>query len=139
MKKLIVLLVVIAFCFSSCDVLYPMLEDIVGGNTPDEDERPNEDELPDDGDDPDDGKNPTDTHRHSYTSVKTTPTCTTEGYITYSCECGYGYVTEKTPALGHDYLGGVCSVCKETDPSVGGDNTHKHSYTSERTYPTCTE
>lgn len=40
-------------------------------------------------------------HVHSYTEVVTEPTCTTKGYTTYTCECGYSYTGNETPAKGH--------------------------------------
>lgn len=39
-------------------------------------------------------------HKHSYRSVVTAPTCTAEGYTTYTCSCGDSY-KEKIAALGH--------------------------------------
>ena len=42
-------------------------------------------------------------HKHAYTSVVTAPTCTAEGYTTYTCECGDTYTGDKVAALGHDY------------------------------------
>ena len=39
---------------------------------------------------------------HSYTKVVTAPTCTTDGYTTYTCTRGdHTYVADKTAALGH--------------------------------------
>ena len=52
--------------------------------------------------------------KHSYNAVLTAPTCTKQGYTTYTCECGDSYKT--------DYV-------KE----------HGHSYKSEITLPTCTK
>ena len=50
-------------------------------------------------------------HKHDYTSVVTTaPTCTDEGMRTFTCFCGDSY-TERIPALGHDYVNGVCTRC----------------------------
>ena len=40
-------------------------------------------------------------HRHSYTSKVTNPSCTTQGYTTYTCECGDSYVADYVNALGH--------------------------------------
>ena len=48
---------------------------------------------------------------HSYTSAVTPPTCTEQGYTTYTCECGDSYVDDTTEAMGHDYAGGVCTAC----------------------------
>ena len=44
-----------------------------------------------------------DTHTHSYTSVVTAPTCTEQGYTTYTCECNDSYVSDYVDALGHDW------------------------------------
>lgn len=42
-------------------------------------------------------------YHHNYTAVTVDPTCTTDGYTTYTCsECDYGY-TEVQNALGHRY------------------------------------
>ena len=40
-------------------------------------------------------------HRHSYEAEVTEPTCTEEGYTTYTCECGEIYVDDEVSALGH--------------------------------------
>ncbi|MBR1724249.1 MAG: leucine-rich repeat domain-containing protein, partial [Ruminococcus sp.] len=43
-------------------------------------------------------------HTHSYTSkVTKQPTCTEDGVMTYSCECGDSY-TETIPAKGHSFV-----------------------------------
>lgn len=43
-----------------------------------------------------------DTCTHSYTSVVTSPTCTEQGYTTYTCsKCGHSYVGDYVDALGH--------------------------------------
>ena len=54
-------------------------------------------------------------HTHSYTAAVTDPTCTEDGYTTYSCSCGDTYRDSILPALGH---------AEVTDPAVA---------------PTCTE
>lgn len=46
---------------------------------------------------------PKQAHQHSYTTVVTEPTCTEEGYTTYTCSCGDSYVSDETAALGHSY------------------------------------
>ena len=53
-------------------------------------------------------------HEHRYEAVVTAPTCTEEGYTTYTCECGESYVADKTPALGHDWDGIDCTRCDAT-------------------------
>ena len=58
------------------------------------------------------------TCQHNYTSVVTAPTCTTEGYTTYTCTlCNDMYLGEKTAAKGHTYSGGVCIRCGAQKPS----------------------
>ena len=53
---------------------------------------------------------------HDYKAVVTEPTCTAEGFTTYTCKlCGDSYVgEEKTPKIPHDYQDGTCTVCGET-------------------------
>ena len=49
----------------------------------------------------------------NYDSVVTLPTCTKDGYTTYSCtKCGESYTGDETPATGH-YFGedDFCDVC----------------------------
>ncbi len=40
---------------------------------------------------------------HSYKAVLTAPTCTAEGYTTYTCGCGDSYKDDYVPALGHSF------------------------------------
>lgn len=42
-------------------------------------------------------------HRHSYTKKVTPPTCTSGGYTTYTCSCGYSYTDNRTKAAGHRF------------------------------------
>lgn len=67
---------------------------------------------------------------HDFTSsTVTAPTCTSNGYTTYYCSCGYEQVVTDTPALEHDWLDAsclspkTCSVCGATE----GDPT-EHEY-----------
>lgn len=48
-------------------------------------------------------KFPADTHEHSYEAVVTDPTCTEDGYTTYTCSCGDSYMGDEIDALGHDW------------------------------------
>ena len=66
---------------------------------------------------------------HSYTSVVIAPTCTTNGYTTYTCACGDTYTANETNAFGHNEIvdeaveatctkaglteGSHCDVCGE--------------------------
>ncbi len=49
---------------------------------------------------------------HSYNEVATAPTCTADGYTTYTCkeDCGYSYVvTDEGSATGHTIVNNNCS------------------------------
>ena len=53
-------------------------------------------------------------HEHSYTVSGTAPTCTEEGYTTYSCDCGFSKTGNYSPASGHQYDNDAdtsCNVC----------------------------
>ena len=56
-------------------------------------------------------------HSHSYTAVVTAPTCTEQGFTTYSCSCGSSYKDTYVAALGHKYVNGVCTHCGAKDPN----------------------
>ena len=54
----------------------------------------------------------TECHEHSYTATVTTPTCSAQGYTTYTCTCGDSYVADYVNATGvHSYENGICTVC----------------------------
>ena len=53
-------------------------------------------------------------HVHVYQPEVTPPTCTEEGYTTYTCACGDSYISDKTAPLGHDWHGSECGRCGET-------------------------
>ena len=40
---------------------------------------------------------------HAHNAVVTAPTCTQDGYTTYTCVCGHSYTGNVVPATGHDY------------------------------------
>ncbi len=42
-------------------------------------------------------------HIHSYKATVSYPTCTKQGYTTYTCECGDSYVDDYVVALGHEW------------------------------------
>jgi len=72
-------------------------------------------------------------HQHNYTSKTTNPTCTEQGYTTYTCGCGDSYISDYVAATGHSYANTVCSVCGEPQYSAGlkftlmGDGTYSDS------------
>ena len=57
---------------------------------------------------------------HNYTSTVIPPTCTEDGYTTYTCECGNTYILD-SQATGHSVNDdGVCDACGELieEPTV---------------------
>ena len=56
-------------------------------------------------------------HKHSYISAVTAPTCTAKGYTTYTCACGYTYTADETAAVGHSFADGICDTCGAGDPN----------------------
>lgn len=57
-------------------------------------------------------------HVHTYESTVTAPTCTEQGYTTYTCTCGDSYVDTYVDALGHNYENGKCTVCGAEHPEL---------------------
>ena len=104
-------------------------------------------------------------HEHSYTSAVTEPTCTEEGYTTYTCSsCGDSYVGDKVGVLGHtdaandgdhrcdrtgcnednvtEHTGGTATCTEQAECSDCGakyGSVKGHSYTTAVTEPTCTD
>lgn len=86
---------------------------------------------------------------HTYTAAVTAPTCTSQGYTTYTCDCGDSYVADYVDALGHDMgqwtvvkapscttAGSErrdCSHCDHFEPRV--IDTAGHNYNSVATAP----
>ena len=77
------------------------------------------------------GQKEVDRHSHEYIEVVTQPTCTANGYSTYTCECGSKYVSNYVDPLGHSYDGDTCTRC--------GWIRHDHIYTKTEVAATCTE
>ena len=88
---------------------------------------------------------------HSYNAAVTDPTCTTDGYTTYTCgACGDSYVGDTVKTSGHSYNAVVtpptCTMDGYTTYTCGAcgdsyvDDTVKggHSYNAAVTAPTCT-
>ena len=94
-------------------------------------------------------------HTHSYTAEAVAPTCTEQGYTTYTCSCGDSYEDDYVDAFGHSWDEGVvttqpteesegvrtytCKTCGETRTEAIAKLDHVHSYAPEVTDPTCTE
>ena len=57
-----------------------------------------------------------DAEKHIHQEIITDPTCTEDGYTTYTCAtCGDTKV-EVIPAAGHSFENGTCGTCGESDP-----------------------
>ena len=64
-------------------------------------------------------------HEHNYIQTVTAPTCTEQGFTTYTCECGESYVDYQTPATGHswkDATGTELQICLVCNAVVIGDS-----------------
>ena len=103
---------------------------------------------------------------HVYQAVVTEPTCTTEGYTTYTCSaCGDSYTDNTVAAIGHNWTEAdcdsakTCTVCGATEGEALGHvwadadcdtaktctvcgqttgNALGHNYVPHDTQPTCT-
>ncbi len=83
-----------------------------------------------------------DEHTHSYSTQITPPTCTTQGYTTYTCACGDTYNGDYKNAMGHSYTTQITSPSCTTQgyttytcacgDTYNGDykNATGHSYTN---------
>jgi len=59
-------------------------------------------------------------HEHVYKTVVTAPTCTEQGYTTYTCAaCGDSYVADEVAAKGHTYVNGICTGCGKAEALQG--------------------
>lgn len=60
------------------------------------------------------------THYHSYKATVTAPTCVSQGYTTYLCDCNLDvYIADYVDATGvHTYENGSCTVCGDTPAPV---------------------
>ena len=89
-------------------------------------------------------------HEHKYNDTVTAPTCTEQGYTTYTCECGDSYVADYVDAKGHSHTSEVTTPATHTTTGVMtyicscGDTytetiakIEKHEYKSVVTAPTC--
>ena len=58
---------------------------------------------------------------HDYVAVVTAPTCTQQGYTTYTCDCGDTYKSDYVAALGHTEVvdQAVAPTCTETGLTAG--------------------
>ena len=55
--------------------------------------------------------------QHNYDIAVTPPTCTEQGFTTYTCDCGDIYIDDYKDATGeHTYENGVCTECGDVKP-----------------------
>lgn len=96
-------------------------------------------------------------HIHSYLAEVVPATCTEEGYMVHTCDCGDSFVDGFVPANGHDWSVWVtvtaptetetglqrreCSVCFAEDLQVldALGQSHSHSFSATIIAPGCTE
>lgn len=89
-------------------------------------------------------------HKHSYSSNVTAPTCTENGYTTYTCECGDTYVADYVDATGHSHTAEVTTPATHKATGVMTYTCHcgdtytetidkiaEHNHTAVVTAPTC--
>lgn len=76
-------------------------------------------------------------HEHNYESSVTPPTCTQDGYTTYTCACGDSYVGDTVTAPGHTYVDGKCE-CGADDPDYTPPHVHDYAWVDGKA-STCEE
>ena len=57
-------------------------------------------------------------HVHSYEATIIEPSCTSEGYTIYKCECGESYTADHSSALGHNWV-------EQTESTRVGQEAHE--------------
>ena len=60
-------------------------------------------------------------HAHQYEKVVVDATCTEDGYVTYTCECGHTYTEAGEKAHGHNFVDGNCEECGKPENGLLGD------------------
>ena len=92
-------------------------------------------------------------HTHSYVNTVTTPTCTANGYTTFTCSCGDAYQDHIVNATGHSltvmesvnptctadgYTVSECSICGYVEKATVPTSDSLHSYyISDKTTASC--
>lgn len=79
---------------------------------------------------------PTDpAHEHSYTAAVTAPTCTQDGYTTYTCSCGESYVADQVNATGHSYASAVTAPTCTAEGYTTYTCAYGNSHVSDKVNP----
>ncbi len=96
-------------------------------------------------------------HVHSYLAQVFPATCTEDGYMVHTCDCGHSFVDSPVSAMGHTWDQWVttdtpteteeglqvrtCQVCDAQDSQIleALGQSHSHSFIATVTEPTCTE
>jgi len=74
-------------------------------------------------------------HTHSYTEQVVEPTCTTEGYTVYTCNCGHTYTSNTVSAKSHSYTAQVVKPTCEAQGYIVYKCTCGKTYTDSQTQP----
>ena len=153
MKKIVVLLLVLLLIFvTSCgkdadqaldgENLGQTENDVIeGSDTPESDFT-----------EPEDNNQNVPEHTHNYNAVVTSPTCSSEGYTTYTCTCGDSYVSDRVGTTNHTYDSTVtaptctaegyttytCSACGDTYTDNNTPATGHTEQTLHAVEATCT-
>ena len=69
----------------------------------------------------------TNKEKHEYASRVFAPSCTVDGYVTYTCVCGDTY-KETIKSVGHDFDDLKCKVCGYDKTSTCSCNCHKSGF-----------
>ena len=77
----------------------------------------------------------TEKKEHSYTETVIKPTCTNVGYTNHTCsECKVSYKDSYTSKLGHNFINGVCTLCKAFEAEVYVDGVKSDDIPSKGNY-----
>lgn len=70
-------------------------------------------------------------HKHQYTQLIISPTCTAEGYTIYKCTCGDSYNSDKVAATGHEWNDWTVTKEATTESEGVKARTCKHCEATE--------
>ena len=79
-------------------------------------------------------------HHHTYQTTLTAPTCTEQGYTTYTCACGNSYTGNSVAATGHNWRDATCTsakTCKTCGATSGNALGHSWKAATCSTPKTC--